>query len=315
MKSNPKVSIVVPVYKVEKYIHLCMKTLLNQTLKDIEIILVDDGSPDNCGKICDDYAKLDNRVKVVHQTNGRQGKARNNGVKFATGEYIGFVDSDDWVDVKMYEELYTKAKSTNADIVMCDYFRIKAMGEKPTSYKSKIDKVFLEKDVFNVKNLSASPSRKSFFSIVVCWNKIFKRDFYLKNVKFPENLIFEDSPPMFFAFAKADRISVVDKKLYFYRISNQNSMSLSSDKKVLDLLKILKLNLDNLNILDYNLLRKTVISSLIRDAVHKLKRLEGDVKQQYIFGLRDIVEKIKQMNLYDYITLKDKVRLWFYLYF
>ena len=310
-------SIAIPVYNTENYIKRCVDSLaIQDIINDIEIILVNDGSKDNSIKIMNEYkAKYPESIIVVDKENGGHGSTINKALSIATGKYFRVLDSDDWFDVKMYEELYTKAKSTNADIVMCDYFRTKAMGEKPTSYKSKIDKVFLEKDVFNVKNLSASPSRKSFFSIVVCWNKIFKRDFYLKNVKFPENLIFEDSPPMFFAFAKADRISVVDKKLYFYRISNQNSMSLSSDKKVLDLLKILKLNLDNLNILDYNLLRKTVISSLIRDAVHKLKRLEGDVKQQYIFGLRDIVEKIKQMNLYDYITLKDKVRLWFYLYF
>lgn len=315
MKSNPKVSIVVPVYKVEKYIHLCMKTLLNQTLKDIEIILVDDGSPDNCGKICDDYAKLDNRVKVVHQTNGRQGKARNNGVKFATGEYIGFVDSDDWVDVKMYEELYTKAKSTNADIVMCDYFRTKAMGEKPTSYKSKIDKVFLEKDVFNVKNLSASPSRKSFFSIVVCWNKIFKRDFYLKNVKFPENVIFEDSVPMFMAFAMAKKISVIDEKFYYYRISNDQSSTKSTDVRVLDLITVMNLNLDNLNMLNYNNLEKFVISSIVRDAIHHLKHLGGSIRNEYLNNLKKVIDRIKNLKLYKYITLKDKIRLWFYFNF
>ncbi|MGN0929763.1 MAG: glycosyltransferase family 2 protein, partial [Alphaproteobacteria bacterium] len=89
MQNNKvKVSIIIPVYKVEKYIDVCLKSILEQTLRDIEVILVDDGSPDNCGKICDDYAKKDSRVKVIHQTNGRQGKARNNGALIARGEYI-----------------------------------------------------------------------------------------------------------------------------------------------------------------------------------------------------------------------------------
>lgn len=96
--SNPKVSIIVPIYNVEKYLDRCMASLLNQTLEDIEIIMVDDGSPDRCPKMCDEYAKKDSRVKVVHKKNGGLGYARNSGLDVATGEYVAFVDSDDYVD-------------------------------------------------------------------------------------------------------------------------------------------------------------------------------------------------------------------------
>ena len=96
---NPKISIIVPVYKVEKYLHKCIDSILAQTFKDFELILVDDGSPDNCGKICDEYAKRDNRIVVVHKENGGQASARNRGINIARGDYIGFVDSDDWIDV------------------------------------------------------------------------------------------------------------------------------------------------------------------------------------------------------------------------
>ncbi len=122
---NPKVSIIVPIYNVEKYLDRCMDSLLNQTLKDIEIIMVDDGSPDNCPQMCDEYAKKDSRVKVVHKKNAGLGFARNSGLDVVTGEYVAFVDSDDYVEVDAYRILYTEAEKSDADYVCCGYNRIK----------------------------------------------------------------------------------------------------------------------------------------------------------------------------------------------
>lgn len=116
---NPKVSIIVPVYNVEKYLPKCIESITNQTLKDIEIILVNDGSTDNSGKLIDEYVVKDKRIKVIHKKNEGQGSARNVGLDIATGEYIGFVDSDDWIDSDMYEKLYIKAKEESLDVVVC----------------------------------------------------------------------------------------------------------------------------------------------------------------------------------------------------
>lgn len=113
----PKVSVIVPIYNVEKYLDRCVKSLQNQTLKDIEIILVDDGSPDNCPTMCDEYARQDNRIKVIHKQNAGLGMACNSGLDVAEGEYVAFCDSDDWVDPVMYEEMYNMAIENNADIV------------------------------------------------------------------------------------------------------------------------------------------------------------------------------------------------------
>lgn len=124
----PLVSIIVPVYKVEKYLKRCVASLMNQTLSDIEIILVDDGSPDNSGKICDSLQEKDCRIKVIHKSNGGLSSARNTGVKIARGQYIGFVDSDDDVALDMYEKMYSVAKRENVDFVMSDYQRICADG-------------------------------------------------------------------------------------------------------------------------------------------------------------------------------------------
>lgn len=119
----PKVSIIVPIYNVEKYLDRCMQSLLGQTLKDIEIILVDDGSPDNCPAMCDEYSKKDPRVKVIHKQNAGLGYARNSGLEIARGEYVGFVDSDDYVSTNMYEMLYAKAKEHGVDAVLCNYYK------------------------------------------------------------------------------------------------------------------------------------------------------------------------------------------------
>ena len=103
---NEKISIIVPVYNVEKYIHRCLDSIIYQTYENLEIILVDDGSPDGCGKICDEYAKQDSRIKVIHQKNGGQSKARNEAMKIATGDYFCYVDSDDYINEKYIERLY-----------------------------------------------------------------------------------------------------------------------------------------------------------------------------------------------------------------
>lgn len=115
---TPKVSIIVPVYNTEKYLTMCIESLTKQTLKEIEIIIVDDGSKEECATLCDELAKNDERIKVIHKHNEGQGIARNYGIEVSSGEYIGFVDSDDYVDLKMYEALYFSAKKNNADIVM-----------------------------------------------------------------------------------------------------------------------------------------------------------------------------------------------------
>ena len=124
---NPKVSIIVPVYNVEKYLSCCMDSLLNQKLTDIEIILVDDDSPDHCPAMCDEYAKQDRRVKVIHKKNEGLGYARNSGIEIATGEYVAFVDSDDYVELYTYQKLYDLAINTKADVV---YFTYKLFNEK-----------------------------------------------------------------------------------------------------------------------------------------------------------------------------------------
>lgn len=128
----PKVSVIVPVYNAEKYLHECVNSILNQTLSDLELILVDDGSTDSSPVLCDQYAAQDARVKVIHKANGRAASARNAGLRAATGEYVAFVDSDDWISSDMYEKML----QTGADVTLCDYVRFQNEREIPFTQKS-----------------------------------------------------------------------------------------------------------------------------------------------------------------------------------
>lgn len=178
---QPKVSIIVPVYNVEKYLDRCMQTLLNQILKDIEIIMVDDGSSDNSPLMCDIYAQNDVRVKVVHKKNEGLGYARNTGLKMATGEYVAFIDSDDFTTIEAYDQLYKKAKETNADVVYA--------GFKYQNADGTIDKCFLLDRVFEGSGditeflssmiFDTKPREKTIWMSV--WNGLYKRELLEKN--------------------------------------------------------------------------------------------------------------------------------------
>lgn len=178
------ISIIVPVYKVEKYLHRCVDSLMKQTYQKLEIILVDDGSPDHCGAICDKYAEKDKRFKVIHQKNGGASTARNTGIKVATGELIGFVDSDDWCDPGMYELLYQLMQDKNADISMCSFVMEKSDGKQIIeSRKSRMKLTMNQEEALR----SMAGSRKFEKAGYNVWNKLFKRNVIMDfHIQFPE---------------------------------------------------------------------------------------------------------------------------------
>ncbi|HZJ78543.1 MAG TPA: glycosyltransferase [Clostridia bacterium] len=183
----PKVSVIVPVYKAEEYLPRCIESILAQTLKDIEILIVDDGSPDDCPKICDKYEKRDKRIRVIHKQNGGSSDARNTGILVAKGEYIAFIDSDDAIHEKMLETLYKKAKETDADLSSCKIVEFTNGEPQPSStdFESAIidlGKLGLLKYVASQKNATGKP-----FMLSVC-NAIFKK----KNIK-NSGLLFTDT--------------------------------------------------------------------------------------------------------------------------
>nr|WP_194191072.1 glycosyltransferase [Clostridium chrysemydis] len=170
----PKVSVVVPIYNVENYLDKCINSIINQSLKDIEIILVDDGSTDNSLKIIEDFKKRDNRIKVIQKKNGGQGSARNEGIKIASGEYIGFVDADDYIDLDMYEKLYKEANG-KLDICVCSRKSINDEGKELIKIKAES----IKNKAFNISEYVEGYLMQS-HTLIVC-NKIYDKNLLIDN--------------------------------------------------------------------------------------------------------------------------------------
>jgi len=224
-----KVSIIVPVYKVEKYIHQCVESLTHQSLNDIEIILVDDGSPDGCPKICDEYANKDNRIKVIHKTNAGVSAARNDGLSIANGEYVVFCDSDDWMEKDCCEKLYNKAIADQADVVIGDvYMAYENRERKRVSFYEKEfvteDASFINKmiqgDIY--RTYAPCPPKSGYaFGYGGPWNKLVKRTVLKENnIDFDLRVkgVFDDILYTAHILAVANKISYVKTPVYNYRI-------------------------------------------------------------------------------------------------
>lgn len=209
-----KLSIIVPVYKVEPYLRCCVDSILAQTFTDFELILVDDGSPDGCPAICDEYAQLDSRVHVVHQCNGGLSVARNVGLDIARGEYIGFVDSDDFVHPKMYERLIRAATLTNADIASCAYNEVYDLcaASSVCVEDNREDEIVLYDRKSFISNLF--PDIYSVIGVSV-WNKIYRRQIW-EDLRFPVGRICEDWFVLLPCLCRSTYVAAVTDKLYYY---------------------------------------------------------------------------------------------------
>lgn len=202
----PKLSVVVPVYKVEQYIHQCVNSILYQTFTDFEIILVDDGSPDKCGEICDEYAKKDSRIKVIHKENGGLSDARNFGIDVAKGDYITFVDSDDDIDKNMYQDMIYFLEKNKLDIICCDTFLIRGDRKKfRPRYDS--DKIFNKNEAI-IEILNGNLDNAA-------WNKIYKR-YLFENIRYPKGRIYEDVATTYKLVYLANKVGYLKKPYYHY---------------------------------------------------------------------------------------------------
>lgn len=218
MNKNTLISIIIPVYNSENYLVKCVDSIINQTYKNLEIFLVDDGSTDSSAAICDEYVNKDKRIKVIHKANGGQGSARNLALEDASGEWIGFVDSDDWIDSDMYEFLLSKAVSENTDIVECGWKKVNVDGsvEFTTSPKNTI--IDREKAMHSLVYASAEGVNTS-----VC-NKIFRRS-CIANIRFPEVRAYEDDEFIHKVIWNARNISINGEAKYNYLSRPESTMT------------------------------------------------------------------------------------------
>lgn len=226
---NELISIIVPVYNVEKYLARCLDSLISQTYKKLEIILVDDGSPDSSGAICDAYKEADCRIKVIHQANGGQSKARNEAMKIATGKYFCFVDSDDYVSPNYIERLYELLRCSNADMSMCGYTMF--TGESA-------DGAFDNPASVELTEYSGIKLIEQMHTVygelyVVMWGKLFKKSI-VENITFPEGRICEDIAVLYRIYDRVNKAVCSNEIMYYYYRNNKNSSTYTINRKFYD---------------------------------------------------------------------------------
>lgn len=216
------ISIVVPVYNVEKYLTRCIESICKQSYKFIEIILVDDGSSDSSGELCDKYKKQDNRITVIHKSNGGLSDARNAGIDVAKGEYISFIDSDDYIDPYMIEKLYESIKRTDSDISICNF---KYVNEDGIEINNK-GKYFNEnKVIFGSENIEKNLIFNNSVHWVVAWNKLYRRRIF-DDLRYKTGIIHEDEFIVHYIYGKAKKVVCITDELYFY-VQRNNSITKS----------------------------------------------------------------------------------------
>ncbi len=267
------VSIIVPIYNVEKYINKCIDSIINQTYSNLEIILVDDGSPDKCGEICDKYALLDKRIKVIHKTNGGLSDARNTGLDVATGDYIVFIDSDDYVDQNMISALHKEIIESKTDMVICNYQEVNEEGLIIEEKKETIP--YTGKLYTGIEILYGVIQYEGSYLVTV-WNRMYKKKLW-QDIRFPAGKQHEDEYVLHEICLICDKVSVINMPLYFYRQRNNSIMNMKYNIKRLDAIEALFMRANALyNIKEYGLATEFNIWAVtcLGEACKKLDRKE-----------------------------------------
>ena len=321
---NIKISVIVPVYKTEKYIRQCVDSIINQTYKNLEIILVDDGSPDNCGQICDEYAEKDSRVRVIHKSNGGLVSARKAGINIATSDYITYVDSDDWIDEGAYSYAANVLESHNVDVFI---FGLNRVSEDSSIYEHEnipegfYSKYEIYKEIIKISNQNYF--FKKIFS-TVCWNKLFKADIIRTNVVNVDNSIKigEDAALIYPSLLDSDSYYITHSAYYNYRKNNNSIMNSFDNERYKSVAKVLSPVYDAVK--KHHLHRDAVIMNqfklysfdlmLITDTSHyinNIKELYPEIKEDsnilfygkgvFAQNLKYLVEKEKSHKIVGFI--------------
>jgi glycosyltransferase involved in cell wall biosynthesis len=302
---NPLISIIVPVYNTEPYVRKCLDSILAQTFKDFEVIVVNDGSTDNSGIICDEFAHKDHRVSVIHKTNGGLSSARNAGIKIAKGEFIGFVDSDDYINQDMYKELYGLCNETNSDISICKFSR--EVNKKVISEQN-------EEFILEMNNEEAMRQlfKGMLYRFSVC-NKLFKQTCF-KNVLFPDGRIHEDLATTYKLFSHSNKAVYTAYPGYVYVKREESILTSRFNKKRLDAFigwdEILSFMYRN-----YPGLSKEFISCFSYGSVDNIHNIMNQVenkedKKTYLKVIQQLVRKyFYNIMVNESLSLKYKITL------
>ena len=277
--SMPQISIIVPIYNVEKYLNRCVDSILNQTFTNFECILVDDGSPDRCPQICDEYAKKDKRIRVIHKPNGGLSDARNAGIEVAQGEYLSFIDSDDWIHPQMLEILYEGIAKNNVMLSVCAYEEVK-------TYKN-FDKI--ENPVFEIRN-GMDFLIENNVTAVIAPNKLYHKSLF-ENIRYPVGKIHEDEFVTYKILYKSWEIAYCGEKLYMYFVNSEGITKGEWSPKHLDLLDALEERIDFLYEKGEDTYLKRTFHHLHNMTMHQY----GNCKKDYKYECNEMKKRVKKI--------------------
>ena len=276
---NTMISIIIPVYKVEKYLDKCIKSIVSQTYSNLEIVLVDDGSPDKSGLICDKWATLDSRIRVVHQKNAGAGAARNVALKLAQGEFISFVDSDDYLSVNMFKNLLSYFEE-DIDIVECEFISVE---EDDVLF---IDEKSVQARVFSSEEAMREHIADHYFRQLI-WNKLYRRS-CIKNVYFPEGKKIDDEFWMYKVIGRAKQLVHCNEKLYAYRQQDNSVMHMLKPENRIQAIEAkgyrhqyIKEKFPRLTLMSYD--------CLVMSCIYQIQRV-------YRTGTKDDVQKVLEYS-------------------
>ena len=280
------ISIIIPVYKVEIYLEKCIQSVINQTYENLQIILVDDGSPDNCGKICDEYAQKDHRIEVIHKSNGGLSDARNKGLEIAKGEYIGFVDSDDYIEADMYEVLYNLLKQYNADVSICNFYTVsqgKISIKNADNGINEYNRIEILKEILLDKNIQS-----------YAWNKLYKKELF-DEIKYPVGKKYEDIGTTFYLLEKCNKVVVTGKSEYYYINRQDSIVNNVTESTITDYIELIMQRYDYIekNIKELSSYNKDYLKRILKTAEKDIKSLNevGDYTKKKYEELYNKVQK------------------------
>ena len=296
---NKLISIVVPVYNVARYLDKCINSIISQEYKDLEIILVDDGSTDESGRKCDLWAEKDNRIRVIHKENGGLSDARNVGIDNARGYYISFIDSDDFISEQYIQELYENIINTESDISICNpyyYYEQDNNTKTVERYKIKIDRI-----EGNSIDMTKILLYQKYFD-TSAWGKLYKTELFKENgIYYPKGKLYEDIATTYKVFLKAKKIVFINRNLYFYRQRSDSIMSSKFNKKEMDYINNAQEMMENLSKLNIEMLNKAAISRFLSTNFAIYRKIPNS--KSYTDEIKKIKDNIKK---YRKIVLLDK---------
>lgn len=309
MEEKGLLSVIVPVYKVEPYLRRCIDSICQQTYKNLQIILVDDGSPDQCGMICDEYTKKDPRIIAIHQENEGLSGARNNGLLFAKGEYVAFVDSDDWLHPEMYETLVTLIEQNQLDMARCAVIGSDGQQESLIlpNKETPVNQVITGKDIFEL-----------YFTEFLCkvvWNTVYKRKI-VWGILSPEHCHSQDNYVSGRYLYRSQRMMITDKCLYYY-FNNPTSTTHGGHKRFLDICICTEMLRDDL-LKQEKMQNKSYVQRLNRKLARELFHfVRADDDRYQLAAIEKGQKKFIEQNLdfirrlrFDYLLHKKHIQIY-----